>query len=89
MSLQFRDKDVVWDSVKCFAQVQVDDVSCSSLIHHCYNSVAGGYQICEAQFALSEAMLADTNHLLIFHVPQQSSQEDLLHDLARRRGETD
>ncbi|GAB0197840.1 hypothetical protein GRJ2_002249400 [Grus japonensis] len=22
MSLQFRDKDVVWDSVKCFAQVQ-------------------------------------------------------------------
>ncbi|RMC13969.1 hypothetical protein DUI87_09053 [Hirundo rustica rustica] len=23
MSLQFRDKDVVWDNVKCFAQVQV------------------------------------------------------------------
>ncbi|KAK4830146.1 hypothetical protein QYF61_008634, partial [Mycteria americana] len=25
MSLQFRDKDVVWDSIKCFAQVQTDD----------------------------------------------------------------
>ncbi|KAK4832092.1 hypothetical protein QYF61_020707 [Mycteria americana] len=25
MSLQFRDKDVMWDSVKCFAQVRVDD----------------------------------------------------------------
>ena len=32
MSLHFRDKDVVQDSVKCFAQVQVDDVSCSSLL---------------------------------------------------------
>lgn len=26
-SLQFRDKDVVWDGGKCFAQVQVDAVS--------------------------------------------------------------
>ncbi|CAM9935932.1 unnamed protein product, partial [Bubo scandiacus] len=33
MSLQFRDKDVMQDSIKCFAQVQVDDISCSSLIH--------------------------------------------------------
>ncbi|GAB0199840.1 mitochondrial enolase superfamily member 1 [Grus japonensis] len=31
MSLQFRHKDVVRDSVKCLAQVQVDDVSCSIL----------------------------------------------------------
>jgi len=35
MSLQFRDKDVARDSVKCFAPVQVDDISCSSLIHQC------------------------------------------------------
>ena len=33
MSLQFRDKDVMWDSVKWFAQVQIDDDSCSSFIH--------------------------------------------------------
>jgi len=31
MSLQLKDKDIVQDSVKYFAQVQVDDVSCSYL----------------------------------------------------------
>lgn len=30
-SPHFRDKDVMQDNVKCFALVQVDDVSCSSL----------------------------------------------------------
>jgi len=34
MCLQFRDKDALRDSVKCFAQVRVDDISCS-----CYNIV--------------------------------------------------
>jgi len=29
MSLQFRLKDVTWDSVNCFAQVQIGDISCS------------------------------------------------------------
>lgn len=33
-------------------------------------------------------MLTVTNHLLIFHVPQHSLQEDLLHDLSRPQGET-
>ena len=28
MSLQFREKEFVLDRVKCFAQVQVEDVSC-------------------------------------------------------------
>jgi len=58
MSLQFRDKDVVRDSVKCFAQLQADDVSCSSLIHQHCNPVVEGHQICQVQFALSKAMLA-------------------------------
>ena len=69
MSLQFGDKDVVWDGVKSCAQVQVGDVSCSSLIHQCSNPVVEGCQICQAQFACSEAMLAVTSHLLILHVP--------------------
>ncbi|KAJ7428319.1 Polyadenylate-binding protein-interacting protein 1 [Pitangus sulphuratus] len=47
MPLQFRDKDVVWDSVKHFAQVQVDDISCSSLIYHCCNPIIEGHQICQ------------------------------------------
>ena len=45
--------------------------------------------VCQARFALSEAMLAVTSHLLVLHVPEHSFQEDLLYDLARHRGETD
>lgn len=55
------------NSVKYFAQVQVDDVSCSSLTHQCY--IIECYQICQAQSVLSEPLLAVTYHLLIFHGP--------------------
>lgn len=68
----------MWNSVKCISQVQVDYVTCSSLIHQCYNLVIDGLQICQAKFALSEAMLAITNHL-----PVPPFQKDMLHDLAR------
>jgi len=30
----------VWDSVKCFAQGQVDAIRCSFLVHQCCNPVA-------------------------------------------------
>jgi len=33
MPLQFRDKDVMWDSVKCFAQVQVDEYTRLYILH--------------------------------------------------------
>ena len=62
-SLQFGYKDVVWDSVKCFAQVQVYDISCSCLIHQLCSPIVGGHQICQTWFALSAAMLGVTNHL--------------------------
>jgi len=48
VSLQFNDKDVMGSSDKCFAEVQVDDVSCSSLTHQHCNPVAEGHQICHA-----------------------------------------
>ena len=57
------------DCVKCFVQVQLDDVIWSSFILQCSNPIIEGHKICQAQFALSEAMLAVTNHLFIFHVP--------------------
>ncbi|GAB0208028.1 hypothetical protein GRJ2_003268500 [Grus japonensis] len=44
MSLQFRDKDIVRDSVKCLAQAQVDDVSCPSLIHRRCNPIIEGHK---------------------------------------------
>jgi len=31
--LQLREKDVVGDSVKGFAEVQLDDIRCSSVVH--------------------------------------------------------
>jgi len=70
-------------SVKCFAQVQADDSSCSSLVHQRSNPISEGHRVYQAQFALREATLAVTNHLSVFHVPQRSFQEDLLQDLAR------
>lgn len=58
-------------------------VSCSSLVHQCFNFILKGHQICQAQSALTETMLT------VFHVPFHSFQEDLLHDLVENRGETD
>lgn len=52
MSPQLRDKDVVQDSVKCSAQTQVDEVSCSSLILHCHNPTVEGKLIFQAQFVI-------------------------------------
>lgn len=69
MSFEFRDQDVVQESTEHFAQVQEDAVSCSFLIHWCCNSILKSHQICHIGFAISEAMLVVTNHLLVFHVP--------------------
>lgn len=33
ISLQFRDKDIVWDFVKCFMEIHADDICCLSLVH--------------------------------------------------------
>ena len=68
MSLHFRNKDIMPGSVKCFAQIQLGDGSSSSFIHCLCNSMEG-HQICQALFALSEAMLAFTKHVLMFCVP--------------------
>lgn len=69
VSLQFRGKNVMLDTVKCFAQVQGDDTSCSSLIHQHCNPIIG-HQIYQAPFAHKKAMLAVTNHHLIFSLLQ-------------------
>jgi len=33
LSFQFRDKNVLWDHIKCIAEVQVDDISQSSFVY--------------------------------------------------------
>ena len=46
MSFQFRDKDIMWDSVECLAQVQVDDVSCPPFVYQ--YPVIEGYRVGQA-----------------------------------------
>ncbi|KAK4832975.1 hypothetical protein QYF61_026801 [Mycteria americana] len=73
MSLQFRDNDVVWDIVRCFAQVQADDISCPSLIHQCCNPIIEGHQIHQARFALSYLSLLppSVGFLFVFEFVQE------------------
>lgn len=88
-SPQLRGRDVAQNSVKCFAQPQADADSCSSFINQTCNPITVDHQIFQAWFALSEAMLAITNHLSVYPMSYCSLQEDLLSDAARQRGETD
>ena len=68
ISLQFRDKDVVWDH-NDLAQVQVDDNSCPSFVHWWCHFIIEGHQIGEAWSALTKAVLAASDHLHILHLP--------------------
>lgn len=82
MSLHFRDKAVVQDCVKlCTSPGRL----CQSLsfIHLC-SPIRESHQIYQARFTLSEAMLAVSSRILIFHVPQHIFQVDLLHDFAEQ-----
>ena len=69
MPLQIREKDVVRDHVKDFAEVQVDDIHRPSPIHQSRHSIIEDYQIGQARSALGEAMLAVSNQLFISYVP--------------------
>jgi len=48
ISLQFRNKDLVWDHNKGIAHVQVDDISCPSFIYQCHHSIIEGHKTCQA-----------------------------------------
>lgn len=65
MRLQFRDKDVAWDSIKCFMQVKVGDVALS-LSSSAVTHITEDHQVSQAQFAIIKVMF--TNHS-IFHLP--------------------
>ena len=74
--LLFGDQDVRWDDVKHFAQVQVDDVSCSFFICWCCNSIIKGHQVCQAWLALGETTLVTTNCLIfIFDCLSRASRK--------------
>lgn len=52
-------------------------------------SVIEDHQIFQVQFTFREAMFAISDHIFIFQVLYNSFQEDLIHDVARHRRETD
>jgi len=59
---------MVRDHVKGLAEVQVDDFHHPSPVHRSCHSMTEGHQIGQAQSALSEAMLAVSNHLFILYM---------------------
>jgi len=59
VSCQYRDKKVVQGSVKCFAQVQVDNIRCPSLIHQRCNLS----QCLKPQIYPNKGMVGHSRHL--------------------------
>lgn len=44
LSLQFRDKNAIWDQIKGLAEVQVGNISCPSCVHQCCHTIIKGHQ---------------------------------------------
>ena len=57
--------------VRGLAEVQVDDISSTSLVPQCSDTITEGHQVGQAGFALGEAMLVLPYQLPAFHVPTQ------------------
>lgn len=72
MSFHFRDKDVMSDSIKYFVQVQVEDISCSSLTHQWPSARATGSTMTATRREKVIASCFDKKLLLC--QPYQSSQ---------------
>jgi len=69
---------MLWDPVKCHAEVQVGGIGWFFFVHWCYYSVVDCYQIGQAWSALREAMLAVLHHLFASDVFLLLFQEDLV-----------
>ena len=68
MPFQFRYEDFSWSLIKTFAQVLVNFISRSSLVHMCYLYIKEGQQVSQAWFALYQATLTASNHLPVFRM---------------------
>jgi len=65
VSLQLRYKDVAWSCVKGHAKIEVGNISCPSFVHQHCHSIVESHWIGLAQYAISEAVLAGLDHLLV------------------------
>ena len=77
------------DSVKSRAEVDVDNIHCSSLLYPASHGIIAGYQIRQAWVLLHESMLTTLDNLLFLHLSQNDIQNELLHLLSQDGGEAD
>ncbi|KAK4807797.1 hypothetical protein QYF61_023630 [Mycteria americana] len=89
MSSQFLQENAVGNRVKGFTEVQIDNIHSLSLIHQAGHLVVEGDQVGQAGPAFPEPMLAGLDPLVIFYMPCDGTQDDLLHQLSWYRGQGD
>ena len=81
-SSHFLQEDAVWNAVKDFTKVQVDNIQSLSVIHYAGHLVIEGDQVSQTGPAFHKPMLTGPDHLV-------GTQADLLHNLPRHQGQTD
>lgn len=68
-------------SVKSLAEVKINSITCSSLIHLASDFITEGCQVSQVSFPFHKSMLTTLNHIFVLQVSENSSQEDLFHHL--------
>ncbi|KAJ7403659.1 hypothetical protein WISP_149712 [Willisornis vidua] len=79
----------VGDSVKGFAEVQIDHIHSLPLIHLVGHLIVKGDQVGQTEPALPKSVLTGSEPLSILKVLCDHTQDDLLHSLSRHRGQAD
>ena len=75
--------------VESLAEVQVDNIHCSPLIHPANHAITEIYQIGQAWFVLGESILTSPDNLLFLHLLNDDLQNELFHHLSRDGGKAD
>lgn len=81
MSFQFSYTDILWETVKSTAKVQMGDIHCSFLIHKASHITAENNWVGHARFAFFKSMLAVSKCLFVLHVPGNVFHENLFLNL--------
>ena len=79
-------EDIMGDSVKSLAEVEVDNIHCSPLIYSAGHPIIEGHQIGQAWFPLGESMLTTPDNLFFLHLFRDDIQNELFHHLSRDGG---
>lgn len=80
MSLQFGDKDAMWDHVEDLIVIELGDISQSYLGNSCSHSITEGHQVGQKRLVLSRAVLTASEHLLVFYVSYYIFYREVCHN---------